>query len=168
MSPKTTLRWLLLLLVAGSLAVFAWRKATPSAPTPASTPVEELADTLASGPAAVAPAPAPVVVTYFTTNVRCESCRKIESLTKGAVETAFAKELAAGTVAFRVINTDLPEHAHFVDHYGLTNKTVIVARYHEGREVEWENRQDVWLLLDEPAEFAAYVCEPVRSYLTKG
>ncbi|MCC7398969.1 MAG: hypothetical protein IT455_18025 [Planctomycetes bacterium] len=166
MNTTSMLRWSLLLLVAGSLAVFAFRKS--AAPTPTPVPADELVDALASAPATVAPAPAPVTVTYFTTNVRCESCRKIESLTKHAIETNFAAELAAGKLAFRVINTDFPEHAHFVEHYEITNKTVIVSRHHEGREVEWVNRQDVWLLLDEPAEFAAYVCEPVRSYLTKG
>ncbi|MBZ0154342.1 MAG: hypothetical protein K8J09_22670, partial [Planctomycetes bacterium] len=99
MNTTSMLRWSLLLLVAGSLAVFAFRKS--AAPTPTPVPADELVDALASAPATVAPAPAPVTVTYFTTNVRCESCRKIESLTKHAIETNFAAELAAGKLAFR-------------------------------------------------------------------
>ena len=138
----------------GACCVYAVRKAgarAPAAPTPALHDVGK----------------AEVVVTYFTTDVRCTSCLTIEELSRRAIEQGFPAEVADGRVVFRVLNTDRPENAVYKDHYELANKTVIVSHQANGREVAWTNRQDVWLLLDEPEPFFAYVREPVRGYLGK-
>jgi len=152
MPAKSVLRWVLLGIVFGSLGVYALQKAQPRDTLPATgSDAENTAAT--------------VVVTYFTTDVRCDSCRTIERLSRQAIEAGFPDEVASGAVVFRVLNTDRPENRHFVDDYEIANKTVIVSHHENGTETEWTNRQDVWLLLDEPAEFFAYVREPVEHYL---
>lgn len=154
MNGTSILRWSLLLVVFGSLGVYAVKKAgnhASAATTPALHDVGK----------------AEVVVTYFTTDVRCTSCLTIEELSRRAIEQGFPAEVADGRVVFRVLNTDRPENAVYKDHYELANKTVIVSHQANGREVAWTNRQDVWLLLDEPEPFFAYVREPVRGYLGK-
>ncbi len=154
MNARAILRLVLLLVVVGSLVVWVARRGSPprAAPDPA---------------AAAAAAQARVLVTYFTTDVRCASCKTIEELSRRAVLEGFAAEVARGEVAFRVVNTDRPEHRHFVDRYEITNKVVIVSRQVAGEEVEWTPRQDVWLHFDEPDEFFAYVREPIRTYLRR-
>jgi len=161
MQARSAIRVLLLLVVVGSLVAFGIKRAKG-----VGGPVEGAAT---SESAAVAvPEDVQVLVTYFTTDVRCTSCRTIEELSRKAIEEGFPQEVASGAVAFRVVNTDQPEHAHFVDEYGLTNKTVIVSHRRAGAELEFTDRQDVWLLLDEPEPFFAYVREPVRAYLAQG
>ena len=155
MNLRTATTSLLLLIVFGSLAVFAWQRLRPTAATAAT-----------DADAARRAAAATVLVTYFTTDVRCDSCRTIEALPQRAVHEGFRDELATGQVVFRVVNTDRPEHRHFVDHYEIANKTVIVSHQREGHEIAWTGRQDVWLHLDEPENFFAYVREPIRAYLT--
>lgn len=157
MNHRTATTALLLLIVFGSLAVFAWRHLRPTPATAAAT---------TDAAAARREAAATVLVTYFTTDVRCDSCRTIEALTQRAVQEGFRDELAAGQVVFRVVNTDRPEHRHFVDHYEIANKTVIVSHQRQGHEVAWTGRQDVWLHFEEPETFFAYVREPIRAYLT--
>jgi hypothetical protein len=156
MNSKSLIRWLLLVVVAGSVAIYALQR---SGQPPATTdgPTTTVANTTAAA----------VVITYFTTDVRCESCRKIEALSRQAIDGGFPQEVAGGAVVFRVVNTDRPEHRHYVDDYEITNKTVIISHQVDGRESGWTNRQDVWLLLDEPSEFFNYVREPVRRYLGK-
>jgi hypothetical protein len=155
MNTKSALRWMLLVIVFGSLAAFALNKSLAKDP----------------GPTAAAPSEstvaATVVVTYFTTDVRCDSCRTIEKLSRQAIEEGFPAEVASGTVVFRVLNTDRAENKHFVDNYEITNKTVIVSHQKNGKEAGWTNRQDVWLLLEKPSEFFTYVREPVQRYLGK-
>lgn len=153
MNSKTALRLLLLGIVFGSVAVYALNRPDEGTRDPAAA---------AAPPTANA---ASVVVTYFTTDVRCAKCRTIEKLSRQAIEEGFPQEVAAGTVLFRVVNTDRPENEHFVDTYEITNKTVIVSHQENGTESDWTNRQEVWLLLDEPDEFFAYVREPVARYL---
>ncbi|HEX6813365.1 MAG TPA: nitrophenyl compound nitroreductase subunit ArsF family protein [Planctomycetota bacterium] len=150
MNARNLVTSLLLVVVFGSLGVFAWQRGMKPPATVPAEPATNAAD---------------VLVTYFTTNVRCVSCRTIEELTRRAVAEGFPAELAAGKVVFRVVNTDLPEHQHFVDHYTITNKTVVVSHQRDGREVEWTGRQDVWLHFGEPETFFTYVREPIRSYL---
>jgi len=154
---QSVLRWGLLLIVFGSIGVYAWQRSQKNAPQPASTSTTAAQTTNAAS----------VVVTYFTTDVRCASCRTIEKLTRQAIEEGFPEEVARGDVVFQVLNTDRDENHHFVDDYEITNKTVIVSHRQNGQEAEWANRQDVWLLLDEPDEFFAYVREPVLRYLGK-
>jgi len=153
MHARSVLRWVLLLVVFGSVGVYAWQKSRK-------------ADLEAApGPTAMDTGSATVVVTYFTTDVRCDSCRTIERLSRQAIEQGFPEQVASGAVVFRVLNTDRAENEHFLKHYEIANKTVIVSHQENGREAEWANRQDVWLLLDEPDRFLAYVQEPVRRYL---
>lgn len=158
MKSTIVVRSLLLLVVFGSLGVFVWRRVSAAAAEPAVIP--------AQAPAPADPvAAADVVVTYFTTDVRCDSCRKIEALSRRAVLEGFPDAVLAGRVLFRMINTDRPEHRHYLEHYEIANKTVIVSHQRQGKEVEWTGRQDVWLHLDEPETFFAYVREPIAAYL---
>jgi hypothetical protein len=155
MNTKSALRWVLLVIVFGSLGAYALQRSLAKDPGPtAAVPSESTAA-------------ATVVVTYFTTDVRCDSCRTIEKLSRQAIEEGFPAEVANGTVVFRVLNTDLAENKHFVDDYEIANKTVIVSQQKNGKQVEWTNRQDVWLLFEEPSEFFTYVREPVQRYLGK-
>jgi hypothetical protein len=152
---KSALRWVLLLIVFGSVAVYAWQQSHK--PEQQAAPDSPLLDSKV----------ATVVVTYFTTDVRCDSCRTIEKLSRQAIEEGFPNEVASGAVLFRVLNTDRTENQHFVEDYEIANKTVIISHQQNGKETQWLNRQDVWLLLDEPTEFLAYVREPVRRFLGK-
>lgn len=158
MNARSLARAALLLFVAASLGIWFARRDQPPTDQPVSAPP----------PPAAAAEVIKVLVTYFTTDVRCESCRQIEELSRRAVEEGFPAEVAAGRLVFRVVNTDRAEHEHFVDHYAITNKVVIVSRQEGGREAEWTRRQDVWLLLDDPEQFFAYVREPIRDYLLRG
>lgn len=145
---KKFLTWCLVLLAVVGAGVAL--KHRMSAPTPA-------APVAATTPADTSLPENGVVVTYFTTDVRCPSCHKIEELTRQTVETRFAESLKDGTLVFRSINTDHPANKHFVDDYQLVSKTVIVSFREGGRETRFENLQDVWLKLNDPDAFADYV-----------
>lgn len=109
-----------------------------------------------------------VLVTYFTTDVRCASCVRIEMLTRQSVEQGFAPLVAEGRVVFQTINVDRPENRHFIKDYKLVSKTVIVSDMHDGREQRWVNLQEVWFKLRDPAEFERYIASAVRDYLGSG
>jgi hypothetical protein len=180
MNSKSAVRWILLVVVFGSVAVYAFRgrsdRSGSSTTTAPKTTAPKTTASNTTAPNTAAPnttaaakdaVTAAVVVTYFTTDVRCKSCRTIESLSRQAIDEGFPDEVSRGSVVFRVLNTDRPENEHFVDDYEITNKTVIVSHLTDGKESEWINRQDVWLLLNEPDKFLAYVREPVNRFLGK-
>lgn len=110
-------------------------------------------------------APDVIQVTYFSSDVRCATCIRIERLTRETVEKNFGAEIASGRIVLQTINLDGPGNEHFVQDYRLISKTVIVSDRAKGQEVGWENLQEVWSKQkDEPA-FEAYVVDAVRRHL---
>lgn len=77
--------------------------------------------------------PEVIRVTYFSSDVRCTTCVRIER--------NFAPELRSGRVAFQVVNLDGPGNAHFVQDYRLISKTVVVSDLARGEEIRWEDLQ---------------------------
>lgn len=142
-------RRLAAVLLSAALCVAAWMPSRAAAPAAPVTPAA------ATG----------VTVTYFSTDARCATCRKIERLTREVVEHRFAPEVRAGRLAFRVVNLDRPVNAHYVQDYQLVSKTVIVSTVANGREVRWENLQKVWLKHRDDADFQMYVADAVRRHL---
>lgn len=108
-----------------------------------------------------------VVVTYFMTDVRCKSCRKIEALTRQTLQNRFANELADGSVQFRTINIDRPENAHYIDSYELSFKTVVVSDMNGDAEARWVRMDNVWQLLGKPDKFEQYIADAVSAYVGK-
>ena len=110
-------------------------------------------------------APDVIQVTYFSSDVRCATCVRIERLTQEAVTRNFAPELASGRVVLQTINLDGPGNEHFVQDYQLISKTVIVSDQANGQEMKWENLQEVWSKQKDAQAFEAYVVDAVRRHL---
>lgn len=106
-----------------------------------------------------------VLVTYFSSDVRCSTCVRIERLTGETVARNFREELASGRMVFRTVNLDDPGNEHFIRDYSLISKTVIVSGMASGQEVRWENLQQVWTKQTNPQAFEAYVVDALRRHL---
>ena len=102
MNPKRMLTALLLIFVAGSLAYMVVRE-NSTEKTTASAPFEGPAGTVqaggdSSGQDGAQKATPCLVVYYFHGQVRCPTCRKLESYAEEAIKTCFADELASGRI----------------------------------------------------------------------
>ena len=106
-----------------------------------------------------------VVAFYFHGNFRCNNCRKIEQYSREAVEKYFAEQFINKTLVFSVINTDLPENAHFIEDYQLYTKSLVIAEFKNGRQVRWKNLTGVWNYLNDREKFYDYVRSEIRAYL---
>lgn len=155
---KKIAQFTLLLFALGSIGFWALQKATGT-----STTEQSAKSTMTSEAPQLEQA---VVVTYFTTDVRCKSCRLIETLTKETLEEHFSQEIAAGTLRFQMLNLDRQENKHFTEDYDLAFKTVVVSTETNGAITHWEKLDDVWTLLQQPEDFKTYVATPIRSLLS--
>ena len=108
-----------------------------------------------------------VTVTYFSSNVRCVSCRKIEALTRNTIETQFAEQMNSRQLVFETINIDLPENKHYVEEYELSFKTVLIAYVDGTGEKQWRKMDKVWELLSNEDQFEAYIAEGITSALSQ-
>jgi len=123
----------------------------------------------AADPAATAPPTGPatgrkVIACYFYTNVRCPTCRKIEAYTQEAV-TGLAAAGKDVPVEWHAINTDEAGNEHYKADYSLVVKSVIVADWRDGKQMQWKNLDKIWELVDDQAAFQKYIREEVAAYV---
>jgi len=137
----------------------------PAGSTPAAVPAKPAPrKVVAKEPKVVAPVHK-VVAMYFHGDVRCTTCRKVESYAKEAVESGFGEQVAAGLVEFRPVNVDREENRHFLQDYQLTNKSVVVVDEVDGSVKRWVKLDNVWGLVGNHDAYLVYVQDAVRAYV---
>ena len=106
-----------------------------------------------------------IVVFYFHGNARCATCRKIEAYSDEAVHSGAAKELADGTLSWRVVNVDETANRHFIEDFQLITKSVVLAEYRDGEVVRFKNLDKVWQLVRSKDRFVEYVQGETQEFL---
>ena len=71
-----------------------------------------------------------LVVTYFHGKQRCPTCLKMERYAKEVIADSYAKEVAAGLLELRVLDTSLPANAHYIKAYALDRKSTRLNSSH--------------------------------------
>ena len=102
---------------------------------------------------------------YFHGNIRCETCRAIESQAKTAIQSGFDNELATGMLEWRGVNIDLPENAHFRTEFGLTHSTLVLIQRDEGQTKRFVSLDRVWELVEDKSAFRDYVQTELGNWL---
>ena len=106
-----------------------------------------------------------VVAMYFHGNVRCATCRKIETYADEAIAQGFVDELTSGRLAWRVVNIEEPGNKHFIEDFQLVTRSVVLVEYREGEVVRWENLDKVWQLVRSKDRFVGYVQGETSEFL---
>ena len=106
-----------------------------------------------------------VVAYYFHGNFRCQTCRKIEALSREAVESGFPEDLKTGRLEWRVINVEETGNEHFVQDYQLFSKSLVLVEKKGSKQTRWKNLQEVWTLVGNKEAFTKYVQDEIRVYL---
>jgi hypothetical protein len=129
-----------------------------------------LRETQVPGPAATAPAESAthedrLVAYYFHGDTRCPTCRTIEAYAHEAIASTFAEELAAGKVAWQVVNYQSSANAHFATDYRIMAPTVVLVRSSAGQPDQWRNLSRVWEFVGEKPKFVDYVRQQAQEML---
>lgn len=104
-------------------------------------------------------------VIYFHGNVRCMTCKAIESYSKEAIENGFADEIKGGRLEFTTINVDEPANQHYVQDYQLTTRSVVLVNYVGDKQVGWKNLDKVWQLVRDKQAFVLYVQNEAKAMM---
>jgi hypothetical protein len=154
MKSKRALTAALLLFVAASLALLAFKEARRKEPA-----------VPAAAPAAAPRAGRRVVACYFHTTQRCPTCRKIEAYSRETIASRFAAELANGQLEWRTVNVQLPENRHFIQDYQLFTKSLVLVEFKDGREVGHKVLEKTWEIVGARPAFEKYVEGEVLAFL---
>ena len=106
-----------------------------------------------------------VIAYYFYGTHRCWTCITIERYAREAIESGFAKEIQEGRIKFLPINVEQAENRHFIKDYSLYTRSLILARFEDGREVGWKNLEKVWAYVRNKDAFIKYVQAELREAL---
>jgi len=106
-----------------------------------------------------------VVVYYFHGDKRCRTCLSIEAYTREAIEEGFPGQLGSGDLELRVVNVDESENGHFVQDFGLTTKSVIIAEFRGGTQERWKNLDMIWEYVGDREIFIDYVTRETEEFL---
>ena len=164
MSLKEALTNSLLMFVAATCVVLIVKAISP---TPATQAVMASSGT-AGANASAAPTPAMqdgFMVYYLHGNIRCPTCRTIESTAEEAVTTGFADELKSGQVQWQVINYETPGNEHYTTDYEVVAPTVVLAKYEGGQQTAWKALPEVWELVGDPSAFITFVQNSLREFM---
>ena len=108
-----------------------------------------------------------VVAYYFHVNVRCTTCRAIETYSREVIEQKLGTEIAKGRLQFKLVNVQIEENRHFVKDYQLFTKSLVLVRFDKGRQAEYKVLNDTWELVGDKPAMQAYVEREVRDYLKR-
>jgi len=106
-----------------------------------------------------------VVVYSVHMTFRCWECNQIEFLTKELLDAEFAEPMAAGTIEYRSV--DYLKDTEFARRYNIASSTLVVVRFEDGQEAEFQRLDEVWTKARDRDAFIAYVREAIRSQLAQ-
>lgn len=98
-----------------------------------------------------------LVVYYFHGDIRCPTCRAIESQTHETVQNVFADQLASGRVAWKIVNYDKPEGTDLAKQFDVHMANVVLAQMDGGEIENWKRLDRVWALVGDKPAFIEFV-----------
>ena len=106
-----------------------------------------------------------MTVYFFDTDVRCDTCLRIEAYAYEVVTTQYAEDYNAGRIGWMKLDLDAPENAHFAEDFGLYTKSVVLVEHDAaGVPVRWKNLDKVWDLVGDHTAYADYVATSIQAF----
>jgi len=106
-----------------------------------------------------------IIAQYFHGTSRCRTCMAIEAMTREALVSGFPEDLKTSRLELISTNLDEPGNLHFVEDYQLTSRTVVIARFLDGKQVDWKRLDHVWELAGNRPAFIDYIQSETKAFL---
>ncbi|UCF78806.1 MAG: hypothetical protein JSW03_00560 [Candidatus Eiseniibacteriota bacterium] len=105
---------------------------------------------LAADPVVLSGPPDSVVALYFHRTLRCETCLFMEYHISQVIQHDYLAPLLDGSLRWRTLDYERPQHAGNVDKYQLEGPTLVLSHWKEGREISWAKVEEIWDFIDYP------------------
>ena len=106
-----------------------------------------------------------VMVYYFHSNVRCPTCRAIESQAHETVQSEFASEMESGEVIWKVLNYEEAAGTELGKKFEIQMPVVVLARMNGGEIEQWKRLDEIWALVGDKPAFSDYVGDEISQML---
>ncbi len=116
----------------------------------------EASDTIADG----------LIVYYFHSNIRCPTCRAIESQSHEVVQTDFDSLVKKGDITWKVLNYEQVDGQDLAKKFEVQMPVVVIVRMQAGEIEDWRRLDKVWALVNDKPAFAKYVRDAIEQMRT--
>ena len=106
-----------------------------------------------------------LVIYYFHSNMRCPTCRSIQSQAQEAVQTYFSSQLGDGEVVWKIVNYEQPAAKPLATKFEIQMPVIVLAKMKDGQIQDWKRLDKVWALVGDKPAFTEYVREEVERML---
>lgn len=106
-----------------------------------------------------------LVVYYFHGNKRCINCIKIEKYLVETIRENFSSQVNSKQIDLEILNFETKENSHFVDHYELYTKSIVLSKRQNNKEQEWKVLDKIWLYLTDEKAAKNYIKIEINDYL---
>ena len=106
-----------------------------------------------------------LMVYYFHGNMRCPTCRAIESQSHDTVKSDFAAQLDRGEVQWKILNYEEPAGEDLGKKFEIQVPVVVLARMTGGKIEDWKRLDKVWALVGDKPAFTEYLRSEINRML---
>ncbi len=106
-----------------------------------------------------------LVVYYFHGDIRCPTCRAIESQTHETVQNDFADQLENSQIVWKILNYDKPEGADLAKQFDVHMANVVLVQMSGGEVKNWKRLDQVWALVGDKPAFTEFVRTEISQML---
>ena len=106
-----------------------------------------------------------VIAYYFHRTMRCATCLRIEKQAHEVITNRFGAEVAVERLAFKTVNYEQPENAHFLEDYQLGGPSLVLVRQKGSKDVERKVLGQTWEFAHIPPRLDLYIEEETRKFL---
>jgi len=106
-----------------------------------------------------------VIVYYFHTTYRCQTCNLFEKYTKDILNQYYSNKQKSGEITLKIINIDDDKNQHFVSDYSLVTKSLVLSAIKNETEKEWKNLDKIWMLIRDETVFKDYLRKNIEEYV---
>lgn len=106
-----------------------------------------------------------VKIFYMHATFRCMTCNGIENRARQLVEREFSEPWKSGKILWEEVN--FQKNTVLATKFDVTASSIVVAVMQGNEIMEFRRLDEVWPLLEKPAEFDVYVVDAVKKALEK-
>ncbi len=111
--------------------------------------------------------PKQLIVYYFHTTYRCQTCNLFESLTKEVLLKEYKNELDNEIINFKSVNIEDEGGQEYIEKYQLLTKSIVLSLRDKEKETAWQNMDAIWTVIGDQEKFKIYIKEGIAAQLAK-
>jgi hypothetical protein len=91
----------------------------------------------------------------------------METFTQRTLGDHFSEQMKDNTLQYKKVNIDDPRYRHLIDRYSIFTSTIVLVRFREGKEKNFESlTAQVWQLYNSEQQFVSMLKQELSRFMS--